>query len=450
MQKTSLLPGHRVYEYPYTPDSFPFFYDKKFWNEYLDFLAANRFNTLYLWNGHPFRVAGEAERLPVRAEVPGDVFARNVEMFRYITKEADRRGIWVVQQFYSIIISKPFADKNGLSTQLRESTPLVDDYMRKSIAEFVRQYPHVGLMPCLGEALQGQENQTRFLVDVILPGIKDGAKLAGLTEEPPVVIRTHATDLRQAMPEALKVTRNLYTEAKFNGESLTDVEAARGAAEGPPGDEQARLDARDERAHPGKPRAVPVRRPAVHPEVRAGGTGSARGARAAPVPAVLLGLAGLAGQGRDAQAVGARLDLVRGVGRYAWNPDVPRRRIESTGSRASPITTAPTPAPRISTPTTTPANARRGILRRFGITEATGRRCRWGCTSTRWSRRRNTARSRSCGSRSRRPGERLQEYVERRVEQAAARRRERRRRSSRRCSNFPRRRKRRSTRRRRR
>ena len=30
MQKTNTLPGRRVYEYPYTPESFPFFYDKQF------------------------------------------------------------------------------------------------------------------------------------------------------------------------------------------------------------------------------------------------------------------------------------------------------------------------------------------------------------------------------------------------------------------------------------
>jgi hypothetical protein len=213
-----------VYEYPYTPESFPFFYDKQHWAEYLDFLVENRFNTLYLWNGHPFASLVRLKDYPYAVEVSDDVFERNVEMLRYITTEADRRGIWVVQQFYSILISKPFAEKHGLATQLGASTPLVDDYMRKSIAEFVRQYPHVGLMPCLGEALHGQENQTRFLVDVILPGVKDGARAAGLTEEPPVVIRTHATDLEKAMPAALKVYRNLYTEAKFNGESLTTWE----------------------------------------------------------------------------------------------------------------------------------------------------------------------------------------------------------------------------------
>jgi hypothetical protein len=161
---------------------------------------------------------------PYAVEVPDDVFERNVEMLRYITAEADRRGIWVVQQFYSILVSQPFAERHGIESQLNKSTPLVDDYMRKSVAEFVRQYPHVGLMPCLGEALHDQAEQTRWLTEVILPGVKHGAVEAGLAEEPPVVIRTHATDLRQAMPAALKVYGNLYTEAKFNGESLTTWE----------------------------------------------------------------------------------------------------------------------------------------------------------------------------------------------------------------------------------
>jgi hypothetical protein len=224
MQKTSLLPGHRVYEYPYTPESFPFFYDKAYWREYLDTLVDLRMNTLTLWNGHPFASLVKLRDYPEAVEVPDEIFARNVEMFRFIASECDRRGIWLVQQFYSIILSKPFAEKHGLSTQLSSPTPLAADYTRKSITEFVRQYPNVGLMPCLGEALQGQENQTRWCTDVILAGVKDGMAAAGLKTEPPVVLRTHATDATVVMPEALKVYHNLYTEAKFNGESLTTWE----------------------------------------------------------------------------------------------------------------------------------------------------------------------------------------------------------------------------------
>lgn len=31
LQKTEYLPGHTVYEYPYTPENFPWFYDKDLW-----------------------------------------------------------------------------------------------------------------------------------------------------------------------------------------------------------------------------------------------------------------------------------------------------------------------------------------------------------------------------------------------------------------------------------
>ncbi|MFO1452132.1 MAG: hypothetical protein U1F61_28465 [Opitutaceae bacterium] len=231
MQKPVLLPGRKVYEYPYTPELFPFFYDLAFWREYLDFLVDHRFNTLYLWNGHPFGSLVRVPGYPEAMEVPEDVFARNQEMLHALTAEADRRGIWVVQQFYNILLPLPFAQKHGLSTQLDAPTPLAADYTRKAVAEFVRAYPHVGLMVCLGEALQNQEHQTRWCTEVILAGVKDGMRAAGLTEEPPIVLRTHATDARIVVPEALKVYRNLYTEQKFNGESLTTWE--------PRGDRQA-------------------------------------------------------------------------------------------------------------------------------------------------------------------------------------------------------------------
>lgn len=221
MQKTYILPGRHVYEYPYTTELFPFFYDRAFWREYLDFLAANRMNTLYLWNGSPFGSLVRLEEYPYATEVSEEQFEMNVAMYRYIAQECDRRGIWLVQMFYNIILPKPFAEHHQIPTQLKKSEPVAADYTRKAIAEFVKQYPNVGLMPCLGEALQGTPNQIEWATQVILPGVKDGMKAAGLTEEPPVVFRTHAMDPIPIMPEAFKVYSNLYTETKYNGESLT-------------------------------------------------------------------------------------------------------------------------------------------------------------------------------------------------------------------------------------
>jgi len=224
MQKTVILPGRKVYEYPYTPELFPWFYDKKLWTVYLDFLAANRMNTLYLWSGHPFASLVRLKDYPYAVEVPDEVFQQNQEQFRWLAQECDKRGIWLVQMFYNIFVSKPFAETNHISTQLSAPTPLVADYTRKSIAQFVKEFPNVGLMLCLGEALQGTSNQVAWATQTILPGVLDGMKAAGLKEQPPVVIRTHAMDANAIIPACFQVYSNLFTETKYNGESLTTWE----------------------------------------------------------------------------------------------------------------------------------------------------------------------------------------------------------------------------------
>jgi len=224
MQKTYILPDRKVYEYPYTPELFPWFYDKELWREYLDSLVANRMNTLYLWNGHPFASLVTLVDYPEAIEVPPEVFEKNVEMFHWLTTECDKRGIWLVQMFYNIFLPKPLAEKHGVSTQLAAPTPLASDYTRKSIAEFVKQYPNVGLLVCLGEALQDTENQIIWATNTILPGVLDGMRAAGLKEQPPVIIRTHAMQPEAIMPECHKVYTNLFTMTKYTGESLTTYE----------------------------------------------------------------------------------------------------------------------------------------------------------------------------------------------------------------------------------
>ncbi len=225
MQLTSILPGRGTYEYPYTPENFPFFYDKQQWIEYLDFLVAHRMNTLYLWNGHPFASLVKLDDYPYALEVPEEVYRKNVETYRFLTEEADKRGIWVIQMFYNIFVSKPFAQHHGIATQHGAPTPLVSDYNRKSIAKFMEMYPNVGLLVCLGEALSGQANQERWMNETVIPGVKDAMQRLGKTEEPPIVVRAHAVgNVKQMVESALKHYTNLFTMAKYNGESLTSYE----------------------------------------------------------------------------------------------------------------------------------------------------------------------------------------------------------------------------------
>lgn len=227
LQKPDYLPGRDVYEYPYTQESFPWFYDKELWVKYLDMMVENRFNSLYLWNGHPFSSLVKLKDYPYALEVDEATFKKNEEMFRFLTKEADKRGIWVIQMFYNILIPKPFADKHNLKTQDRNRPiiPLIADYTRKSIAAFVQKYPNVGVMLALGEAMEGVgQDDIDWFTKTIIPGVKDGLKAAGITDEPPIVLRAHDTDAPAVMKAALPLYKNLYTENKFNGEALTTYE----------------------------------------------------------------------------------------------------------------------------------------------------------------------------------------------------------------------------------
>lgn len=226
LQKPYYLPGRTVYEYPYTPETFPWFYDKDLWIKYLDMLVDNRMNSLYLWNGHPFASLVKLEDYPFAVEVDDETFKKNEEIFSFLTTEAEKRGIYVIQMFYNILVSKPFAEHYGITTQDRNRpiTPLVADYTRKSVAAFIEKYPNVGLLVCLGEAMATHEDDVVWFTETIIPGVKDGLKALGRTDEPPLLLRAHDTDCKMVMDKALPLYKNLYTMHKYNGESLTTYE----------------------------------------------------------------------------------------------------------------------------------------------------------------------------------------------------------------------------------
>lgn len=226
LQKPYYLPGRTVYEYPYTPETFPWFYDKELWIKYLDMLVDNRMNSLYLWNGHPFASLVKLDDYPFAIEVDDATFKMNEEVFSFLTNEAAKRGIYVIQMFYNILVSKPFAEHYDIKTQDRNRpiTPLLSDYTRKSVAAFVEKYPNVGLLVCLGEAMATYEDDVVWFTETIIPGVKDGLQALGRTDEPPIIVRAHDTDCKMVMDEALPLYGNLYTMHKYNGESLTTYE----------------------------------------------------------------------------------------------------------------------------------------------------------------------------------------------------------------------------------
>ena len=101
----------------------------------------------------------------VAGAVSDEDFKKNEEIYKFLTVEANKRGIWVIQMFYNIIVSKPFAEHYNIKTQDRSRpiTPLLSDYTRKSIGAFIEKYPNVGLLVCLGEAINTIDDDVEFV-----------------------------------------------------------------------------------------------------------------------------------------------------------------------------------------------------------------------------------------------------------------------------------------------
>lgn len=225
LQKPEITYEGAEYDYPYTPKDFPWFYDKAEWTRYLDQLAEQRTNALFLWNGHPFTSLLKLPKYPEAQEIPTAQLDQNIAMFRWITAEADKRGIWILQGFYNIHLSHTFARAHHVPYHLSAPTPLASDYTRYCISEFIRNYPNVGIFMTLGEAM-GPHYGPEWLSKTIIPGVLDGLaeeeKAVGHPiPQPPIVVRAHATDIDQAMAAARPLYSNIDTMWKWNGESLT-------------------------------------------------------------------------------------------------------------------------------------------------------------------------------------------------------------------------------------
>ena len=221
LQLTKVEPPRLTYEYPITPARFPWFYDKTMWQQFLDQMLLERCNVIYIWTGQPFSSLVKLKDYPEALEVTEEEYVKNREMFRWLTEECDRRGIWLVLKFYSIHIPLPLAEKYHVELLQSNITPLNADYTRQSIIEFIKSFPHIGLMVCLGEALRGTQNKTDWFLQTIIPAVKEGIAQAGLTEEPPLILRGHDCDPNAIMEQAVSMYGNLYTMWKYNGESLT-------------------------------------------------------------------------------------------------------------------------------------------------------------------------------------------------------------------------------------
>jgi len=204
------------YNYPITPEEFPFFYDKKLWLEYLDFLANNRFNYVAFWNGHPFDYFVKLDKYPEAQQgMPPGLLQKNHDMLHWLCNEGAKRNIRFLFEFYNIHTSVYFQKAHSLPSEISVPTPLLENYTAYSIEKFLGEFPDVGLYVTLGEALN-KKYADYWMNRVILPAVnRAGTK-------PTIFVRSWFIELEHARKFAQNYP-NLYFERKYNVEMIADT-----------------------------------------------------------------------------------------------------------------------------------------------------------------------------------------------------------------------------------
>jgi len=204
------------YNFPVTPEEFPYFYDRAGWVQWLDRMAELRFNTLALWNGHPFAYFVKFDRFAeAQSGIAAAQIEQNREQLHWLIREAKRRNIRLVFQFYNIHTSVYFQQAHNLPSEIRVPTPLLRDYNAYAIETFAREFPEVGYYITPGEAIELKYTDT-WVNDVLIPAMRRGGTRG------PIWLRSWGTDLAHAKNVA-EANPDVWMERKFNVEMIADT-----------------------------------------------------------------------------------------------------------------------------------------------------------------------------------------------------------------------------------
>jgi hypothetical protein len=213
--------------------------DLKFWEAFLDMMAANRFNTLTLWSLHPFQYFVVPKSFPEAQTVSSAELAEYRTLWTRLFALAKERGIETYLINWNTFVSPEFAKAHNLGeyhstlAHIGEGTKdkIVEAYTRECVQQTIDEYPDLtGLGITLGERMGGQtpDERRQWLDDAVFAGIAAAKRPVKFIYRAPLSAdrrsggtTSEENDRRtRAQIEGLKANRNIiapiFTEFKYN------------------------------------------------------------------------------------------------------------------------------------------------------------------------------------------------------------------------------------------
>lgn len=160
--------------------------DVKYWEAFLDMMVENRFNSLSIWNLHPFVFMIKPRNFPEASPFNDKEMEEWKNLHKSIFKMAKERAIETYIIPFNIFVSHEFANAHHIALEnvyphyyvTGDTSELVKRYTRESVTQLLQEYPELtGFGLTLGEGMAGMNPQQRE--DWMFETYIEGMRLAG-------------------------------------------------------------------------------------------------------------------------------------------------------------------------------------------------------------------------------------------------------------------------------
>ncbi len=170
--------------------------DLKYWEAFLDMMVENRFNTISLWNMHPFTYMVQPTNFPEASPWSKQEFAQWQQLYREIFRMAKERGLDTYIVFWSIFVSRELAEAHGVAKENfyphyyvpGDTSDIVRRYLRESVKQVLEEYPDLdGIGVSHGEGMAGMTplQRQQWIDDVLIAGMLDAKRPVKLIHRVP-------------------------------------------------------------------------------------------------------------------------------------------------------------------------------------------------------------------------------------------------------------------------
>jgi hypothetical protein len=205
--------------------------DTTYWQSFLDMMTENRFNTLTLWNLHPYTFLIKPKNFPEASPWNEDEMRRWQQLFHSITRMARERAIDIYIIPFNIFVTPEFAKAHNVAMDnlnhdyfvRGDTSAIIKQYIRECVTQMLDEYPGItGIGLTLGEGMAGMTPQQRedWMTETIIEGMRLAKRKSKLIHRIPFSSTTSSAGITSIETE--KLTRKAMEE-----------EAAMGFTEGP-------------------------------------------------------------------------------------------------------------------------------------------------------------------------------------------------------------------------